>query len=314
MSIRPRIPLAILGGSDRKAGPMPEGVTSHPITGCKGVDIQIDGRPLIDPLIERLEAPGVFSPIYVAGPAQAYAISQNATSVIDTDGGFGTNIQNSIEGVRRLHGDGPMAIATCDVLPEPTELEEVLEDYFENAPSDLWFPLIEAPPNPEALGASEWKPKYQIRSTRGSEPTAVLPSHLTIFDPTALRLSFLYRLMDVAYETRNRPIAYRNVYFARKLLGSIFGQDFSNLLRLRPPTLTWNIAVQGSRAAIKLKDSKITSTELEDAVRLMFANRAHRKRYPKRRIRLPITNAMSLAKDIDTHEEALALGGTAVAT
>ena len=34
---------------------------------------------------------------------------------------------------------------------------------------------------------------------------------------------------------------------------------------------------------------------------------AHRRRYPKRGARLPILDALSLAKDVDTEEEALAL-------
>jgi hypothetical protein len=45
-------------------------------------------------------------------------------------------------------------------------------------------------------------------------------------------------------------------------------------------------------------------------MRRVFVKRAHRLRHPDRRVRMPFLRAMSIARDIDTVEEARALGAT----
>jgi hypothetical protein len=40
----------------------------------------------------------------------------------------------------------------------------------------------------------------------------VLPGHLTIFDPASLNLALMYRLFELGYRTRNRPLRYRRYY------------------------------------------------------------------------------------------------------
>ena len=78
--------------------------------------------------------------------------------------------------------------------------------------------MIKAPRDPERLGESGWKPRYHVTPEGVSGPVPVLPGHLAIFDSAALRWKFMYRLMELAYRTRNRPILYRNTYMARRLL------------------------------------------------------------------------------------------------
>ena len=302
------VPLIVLGGSDRRPAYMPPGGRSkHPLAGIKGVDVKIGGRPLIDVVIERLRQASVFDPIYVAGPGHAYRSLSDGVS-IDTDGGFGRNIQVGVETARRLHGDGPLAITTCDIVPDPDEMQAVVTDFWDHSPLDFFFPLIEAPRDPKRLGASGWKPQYHVTPEGVSGPVPVLPGHLAIFDSAALRWKFMYRLMELAYRTRNRPILYRNTYMARRLLWIMLVQDLIHLLNLRLPTFTWDTLLSGTWAARRLKEKVIKQSELELAIRRMFIKRRHRRKYPERRVRMPVVDAMSLARDIDTQEEALAFG------
>ena len=302
------VPLIVLGGSDRRPAYMPPGGRSkHPLAGIKGVDVKIGGRPLIDVVIERLRQASVFDPIYVAGPGHAYRSLSDGVS-IDTDGGFGRNIQVGVETARRLHGDGTLAITTCDIVPDPDEMQTVVTDFWDHSPLDFFFPLIEAPRDPKRLGESGWKPQYHVKPEGTSEPVPVLPGHLAMFDSAALRWKFIYRLMDLGYRTRNRPILYRNAYMARRLLWIMLVQDFIHILNLRLPTFTWDTLLSGTRAARRLKEKVIQQSELELALRRMFIKRRHRRKYPERRVRMPVVDAMSLARDIDTQEEALAFG------
>jgi hypothetical protein len=301
------IPLIILGGSDRQAGDLPPGVRDRsPITGAKGAMILVDGRPLVDLLIDRLRAAaGLFEPIYIAGPAADYAGIASDVEVIDTDEGFGRNVRKAIEFARRHHPGSSLAMSTCDILPEARELDALLADYARELPCDFWFPIIAVDEN--TLGVSDWKPRYRLVPHDG-DPVSVLPSHLVIFDPEAMRLEFLYRLLQVGYSTRNRSVLERRAAFVRQLLFAIVYQDLRHLASLRAPTVTWDTLRYAYFAARRLRDGQLTQDELETVIRRMFVRRRHRKRYPDRRARLPILRGMSLARDIDTVEEAAAVG------
>lgn len=304
------IPLTILGGSDRRASRLPpSGRDQQPLTGCKGVDLRIDGRPLAAIIAERFTATGMFGPIYVAGPRKAYRDIEHVEALFDTDSGFGGNIQAGIVGMRKRHPEGVLAMTTCDLLPKVAEVKLAAEEFWDHAPSDLWFPMISAPDD-EALGSSAWKPRYRIPNPKGDSaaPIPVLPGHLAIFDPEAMRLRFLFRLLDITYQSRNRPVLYRRSYAVRQMLFSILYRDLMNLFSLRLPTLAWDTLAHAPRAALKLSEGRLTRPELEDALRRIFVRRKHRKAHPDRKTRMPILNAMSLARDIDTLEEAIALG------
>jgi hypothetical protein len=306
------VPLVILGGSDRKPPKLPpKGRDKHPLSGCKGVDLRIGGHPLIELLAQRLEASGEFGPIYLAGPAAVYRVANLRLPVIDTDAGFGKNIQVAVEELLTKHPEEPIGITTCDILPEVDELKALMADYRDHAPVDYWFPNILAPEDPSELGASAWKPQYYIVPEPGQPKARVLPSHLVVFDPAALRLRFLYRLFDLGYRSRNRPIMWRRAYMLRQVILGLIIQDLRHLLELRLPTLTWDVVRYGILAARRLKEGTVTQAELEDALRHIFVKRRHRKHHPERRIRIPLlAQGMSLARDIDTEEEAQAIGAT----
>lgn len=304
-----RIPIVILAGSDRRPAVLPEsGRDKHPLAGYKGAEVQIGGRPLIAALVERIAESGEFDPLYVVGPARAYERLPRPARLIDSDGTIGQNVRRGIEVVQSAHGKTPVAFVTCDILPEADALRRLLESYHAAAPCDLWFPMIAVPADGR-LGASAWKPAYRILPGPDQTPVRVLPGHLAIADPEALRLRFLYRLIDVGYRTRNRPIHLRRTVMVRGVVAALLYQDLLHLLAGRMPSLAWSVLSTGISAARRLRAGRLTRSELEQALRRIFVNHRHRRHHPERRVLVPIVDALWLALDIDTEEEARAAGG-----
>jgi hypothetical protein len=304
------LPIVVLAGSDPRPAALPaDGRDKHPLAGYKGVDVRIGDRTLVETVVDRLRASGRFDPVYVAGPISAFERIQSDSSLIDADGTFGQNIQTSVEALRSAHPGRPVAFITCDVLPEVETLQTLMDDYVRNAPCDLWCPLIHAPEDRKRLGASAWKPAYRVVPREGVPAVGVLPGHLAVVDPDALRLNFLYRLFQLGYHTRNRPIDYRRGVMVRGVVLELLYQDLLHLFTLRAPTLTWSVLSVGIATARELQRGTVTRARLERALRKIFVTSRHRKRNPDRRVLLPIVEGLSLALDIDTEEEARAAGG-----
>jgi hypothetical protein len=302
--------MVILAGSDRRPVVLPADARhEHPLSGYKGVDVVIGGRTLVETVIDRVRATGCFDPVYLVGPAAAYGRIPHV-ALIDADGSFGENIETALRTVSRAHPGSPVAFITCDILPSTATLCELLADYDRQPPCDLWFPLVRAPQDRQRLGVSAWKPGYRVVPAAGQAAVNVLPGHLVLVDPAALRVEFVCRLGQLAYRTRNRPINYRRTVLVRGLAGALLYQDLRHLLAGRAPNVTWSVLTAGIAAARKLKAGTILRSELEDALRKIFITARHRKRNPDRRVRLPIVEALSLALDIDTEEEARAAGGS----
>ncbi|MCP4203592.1 MAG: hypothetical protein GY769_16860 [bacterium] len=302
---RPTLPLIVLAGSDRRPGTLPEDVQGlHSLSGYKGVDIEISGRALIDILLERLVESALFEPLYVAGPRQVYGETCGPAQVIDTDGSFGENIEAAITAATRDCPGRSLAITACDILPEVGELHRLFEDYYSNAPLDFWFPMILAPEGRQELGASAWKPEYRIAPRRGAGPRASLPGHVVVADPEAVRLPLVYSSFNLAYRSRNRPVLYRLWLILSHIFGGLLLQDLRHLLGLRLPTITLTVVVHSILLGVHLGKGTSTSEELAYRLRNIFVRYRHRRRYPERRGRLPLLEGLSLAKDIDTVEEA----------
>jgi hypothetical protein len=302
-------PLLVLGGADRKPHYLPpRGRDKHPLTVCKGADVQVGGVRLIDAVLARFRSAAQdLGPFYVAGPAKAYREVEGA-ALIDTDGNFGENLEAGIEAVRRAHPGSAIAITTCDVLPEPADLRRALTHYREHSPSDFWFPMVRLPVDERLLGASAWKPRYRILDANGVL-VPVLPGHLTIFDPEALRLDFLYRLLQGAYRSRNRSVRYRRWYMIRRVATDLLGAAARDLVSFRRPVLMLDV-LAAFFAARRLPNG-LTTQEIERTLSRLFLHRAHRRRHPERGARLAVLEGLSLARDIDTVEEAEAFGAVA---
>lgn len=302
-----RIPLVILGGSDSEPVQLPQsGAGKHPLVGPKGLEIEVAGEPLIDRLIDHLRGMELFEPIYIAGPRRLYGTSRRGAVVIDTDGSFGENIRHAVESVEARHPDAPIAVTVCDILPEVDELRRVLADFEEYRPLDFWFPLVLAPER-RRLGASAWKPQYRMAPRPGGPAVGILPGHLIIVDPHALRLEFIYRSFELAYRSRNRPLVYRFFFIVGHLLLHLVGLDLRQIRRRRIPGITLTVIYQAAVIVTKMRRGIMTSEELARRFRLIYVHSAHRRRYPERLGRLPLVEALTLAKDLDTEEEAAEL-------
>lgn len=305
MNSNTKIPLIVLSGSDPAPAALPEeGAKLHPIQGPKGIALKMGGRPLIDLLLEPLKESGCFGPIYIAGPASEYGESRQGCQVIDTNSGFGANIAAALEVVVPQSSDGVVALTTCDILPTEDELRDLMSDYFSRAPIDFWFPLIETPDEPDQLGASFWKPKYQVVEEPGGEPVSFLPGHLIVVDTVAARVPLVVRAFDLAYKTRNRPILYRLVVMVSGVLAGLLRHDLKHLLSFRLPTMTFSVVYNGVMLALELRKGDSTADQLAARLEKSFAHYRHRRKYPERVGRLALMQGLSLAKDFDTQEEA----------
>jgi len=303
-----RVPIVVLGGGDIVASAMPEGVEDkHALSGYKGAAVRIGGRALIECVLERLEASDLFAPIYIAGPESIYADHRRGARIIDVSGSIDETARAGIAGIAEEHGGAPMAIITCDVLPDVATLAYAMAEYHAGAPCDAFLPMIRAPEHPSELGPSAYKPTYVVAPEPGAAPVEVLPCHLAVIDPSALRMEFIYRVLRLVYGTRNQSITYRRRVMLPSIVLELLYQDLRHILGLRLPNLTWSVLHSGLPAVRALNAGTITRAQLEDAIRTIFVTARHRARYPERRVAMPLLEGLSLALDIDTEEEAAAL-------
>jgi len=304
-----RPPVVVLSGSDRRPVVLPEtGRELHPLSGYKGVDLRIEGVPIICRVVEQLRRCERFCQVYVAGPARVHADIVGDVELIDVDASIGENVRAAVEVVSARHPGSPIAFTVCDVLPGVDGLHAVMDVYAQTVPCDIFYPLVKVPSEPDRLGASSWKPTYAVTEEGSEETVSVLPSHLVIADPQALRLGFVYRLLTLTYRTRNRSLQYRRNVMIRGLIVELLLQDLLHLLTLRPPTLTVSVIATGVRVAMGLRDRTMSRAELEHRARKVFVTSRHRRLYPDRRVVLPLVEHLALAMDIDTVEEARHVG------
>ena len=303
------LPLIILAGGAKPSELVPDRPDSHRLFGPKGVTVRIGGRPLIDLVIERFQTSGAFEPIFIAGPAASYGPSRGPATVIDTDGDFGTNIRVSLEVVVSRLSPSAVGFSACDVIPDPADLKRLIDDYRAHAPLDFWFPLVRVPEERSLLGASAGKREYRVRPESERDPLSVLPGHLAIVDPSAIRLRLIYRALELAYRSRTRPVFTRSLYMTSHILLWLLWQDAKALVSLRMPLLTLEVVYNAVLLSHRLGTGIASQTRIEAHLRRLFVNWKHRGRFGKRRGRIPVIRALSMAKDIDTDREAEELSG-----
>ena len=298
------MPLIVLAGRTPETSRLPDGVTDRQVlSGCKGAELILAGRPLVAHVIERMRAVDAFDPVVLSGPASVYAPMNLDAQLLDTDASFGANIRNAVEQVHADYPDKPVAFITCDVLPEKSELEAALDDYHQGRETDLWFPLIRYG-DASTLGSSDWKPRYSVTPEPGEKPVSVLPGHLVIVRPAAIRRRFLYRLMNVTYNTRNRPVLYRTWMMFSRLAGAMTREDMAAILEGRLPKLWYRVLRDGITASFSLSRGGIPVSELERVTDNILIWPHRRRQWPQRGVRASLLDALSLARDIDTREEA----------
>lgn len=305
MVLEQTFPLVILGGRDHKSTVLPEdGRDKHLLAGFKAVEIQIGGRPIILHLIERLQACGAFDPIYIAGPAEVYEPLETGARIIETDGTFGENLAACVRALIAQEPGRQAMFTTCDIVPDAEDLRRALADLRRHQPIDYWMPQIRVPADLEKLGESSWKPKYQFRPEGESEPARVLPGHFIAVDPQIAYVELIVRFFDALYSTRNTPIAARYASVTRAVMAQLVMDDLRDLLHLGLPTNTFRVVYNCLVVAKKLAAGTVSQTELEDRLRKIFIRKSHQKKHPRRRSRVAVLEGLSLAKDVDTEEEA----------
>jgi hypothetical protein len=94
---------------------------------------------------------------------------------------------HAVEAVRGACPGSPIAFLPCDVLPDTAMLGRMMRLHAATGPSDFWFPMVLVPEDPAALGASQWKPTAPLTPAGSARPERVLPGHLVVIEPEALR-------------------------------------------------------------------------------------------------------------------------------
>ncbi|MDF1810584.1 MAG: hypothetical protein P1V20_00140 [Verrucomicrobiales bacterium] len=302
------IPITILAGSDHRPGPLPkDGPELHSLGVYKGAEVTVKERPLIDLLIEQIEKSGSFSPITIAGPSEVYTpLNLNAT-IVDTNGSVATNLRAAMENHQERFGDQPIALLAYDVLVQAHELDELRQKYEQQSPCAIWVPFVEMPTKKEELGAFGWKPTYGMYPEKGAEKIQVLPGHLAIMQPSQMRLRLLYRLLDLAYKTRNHSVATRRKVMLRSVLGNLISEDFRALMKFHAPNLMVSVISNGLLIANQLRRGELTIPELEKAIGSIFLKPGAHSKRPGEGVRHPVVDILSLAEDVDTEEEAAGL-------
>lgn len=300
------IPITILAGSDHTHGHLPETESElHSLsTVYKGAEVKLGDRPLIAILIERIEKSRGFGPVTIAGPASIYEPLGLKAQIVDTNGSVAVNIKAAIESHQARFGELPLALLAYDVLLESEEFDELRALYDEDAPCAIWIPFVRKPKEEEELGAFGWKPTYALVPRNESELVPILPGHIGIVRPEEMRLSILYRLFDLSYQTRNHSVKTKKRVMVRAVIGKLLLYDIQALCSFRLPRLTLSVISNGLRIADRLRRGNLSIPELERAIAGIFLHHDSEMRVAGRGVRHPIVDILNLAEDIDTEEEA----------
>jgi hypothetical protein len=313
-----RLPLIILAGSDRRAGPVATGVRPEEmLRGCKGAHRLPSGRPLLAELVDRYRRSECFADPIVVGPLQVYRGLVDC-ELVHVEGNLAATLAVVHEvAMSRFDSAEPLALSTCDILPTPEEIRQLLrESYQPHAACCFWGQVVEA--RAEELGASGWKPAYRVKrddaederadGPDSSEMLSVYPGHLVIVRRAALRIGLTNHLLKVAYRFRNRDMRWRHVQIAACGLGRLMWEDIRQLFTGRAPFLTFSIPYYGLRAYYRWRRGELTLRDFERAIARTFVHRRYQGQNGGRPVVFARTRILSLAKDIDTVAELAELG------
>ncbi len=295
------MPIFILAGSDQRPGPVPATLEAGDmLSGFKGTLPLPTGRTLVAELIARLRCCGRFSDPLLMGPRKLYSQLVDC-EIVDVEGTLVDTLSSLIEiAQKRLAADDPLAVIACDVLPTPEELCELLSREFDpQADCQFWWQMVTA--QPESLGASGWKPGYNIARQPDVPPEIAYPGHLAILRPSAIRFEVLLRLLSLAYRYRNWTPSRRMPPMLVRGVGMMLLEDTRNLRRGQLPILTASIPWHLLRAYRELQTHRLTVPGLERHAARVLLHRQFRE--AERPVVIATTNIVSFAQDIDTRAE-----------
>ena len=292
----------ILAGSDSRPGPVPDALdASMMLRGYKGAIPLPAGHCLLQELILRIRASGLFTDPVVVGPREVYTDLVDAR-IVDVTGSLADTLSVLRDELYRNSDlNEPVAFIACDILPSVEELRAIIETgYAAHTDSCLWGQLVRA--EPDAMGASSWKPRYHFQSEDGGEPLTLFPGHLIVARPSALRLRLTNHLLQLAYRHRNLNLRRRPIPMIFKGLGRLIREDFRNLFRGQLPILTWSIPWHCLTAFQKFQKGQLTVSGFSRSVMKVLLHRDRHQTDPPAVV-FSLSDACSFAKDIDTQVE-----------
>ncbi len=250
-----------------------------------------------------MRATARFQDPLIVGPRRVYKGLVDS-EIVDVEGPLVATLARAVETIeRRFAQCAAVAISTCDILPTADEISQLLALEFDPHPHcRFWWQWVVA--QPEALGASGWKPSYAIRRADDLPPEIVYPGHLVVLCPRAVRLELLTRLLTLAYRNRNRPLTERVLPMLAQGIWSMMQADARGVLRGQLPLLTATIPWQLWRAYQDLHGQRLTFGSLERRMALVLLHRRFRRE--PRPVVVAVTRILSFAQDIDTRAEWIA--------
>ncbi len=298
-----RLPLIILAGSDQRRSAVPDELHANDmLDGPKGVRLLRTGRCLVDELVDRARRSECFSDIVLVGPRQMYQ-DKVSCDIVDVEGNLVRTLERVMETIQdRFDISKPVALSSCDILPSVDDFRTLLsESYGPRSNCQFWWQLIEA--SATQLGASRWKPAYHLPEAAGESEKRLYPGHVVIVRPEALRLRLANRLLQLAYQYRNRLLRKRFLGITLRMLGTLVAEDMRNLKSGQLPTLTFSVPYFGLSAYFKYQRRHLTVRDFEQAVSHVFLHRAFQQGDDGRPVVCSISPLVSFAKDIDTVAE-----------
>lgn len=297
------IPILVLGGSDPEAGRVPEGCDAgEMLAGYKGA-YRVGGRCLVAELIDRIRRSERFEDPILVAPRRVFEREVDC-ELVDVDGPLAATLNRVIEVLETRFSTSlaPVALCTCDILPTPEEIRQLLQQCYEPARECmLWWELVES--DPAELGASAWKPSYPIRPEPGQPVKNLYPGHLVILRPNSLRAWLVTHVLHMAYRYRNWNARTRHVRMVLHGLRRLVAHDVRNLLVLKAPVLSVSVPYVGMRTYRKLRRGVLTLREFERSVARTLLHREFQGAANGRPVVFSIARILSFAKDIDTQAE-----------
>jgi hypothetical protein len=299
----PQLPIIVLGNSDAHPGSSPDGVPREELlSGPKGIIALRSGRCLVAELIERIRQSQRFQDPLLLGPRDWYSGKVDC-EIQHVEGSLAQTLRQLTRTVQqRWAADQPVAVTTCDILPTPKELQELVDvDYVPHAKAVFWWQMIQA--EPEQMGAGAWKPGYLLPNQIGGAPQRLYPGHMVIARAGGLRFDLMNRLLELAYQYRNRRLNDRYLGILCGAMRTLVWHDLRELGRFHWPSLTLSIPSCGLRGYYRYRFGRASLNDVERFLAKAFVHRAWQRLAHGRPVVIVVSQRLAFAKDIDTCAE-----------